>query len=139
MIRAATKDDLQAVYGLMKQLSHHKFTEDQFKFCYFYNLANNCILVCEENGCICGCGILTIYYSLHFSQKSAEIVNLIVDENVRSRGIGKELLLSLEQIAIDNGCVCLELSSGKQREAAHRFYEREGFVSSHYKFTKGLI
>jgi hypothetical protein len=39
---------------------------------------------------------------------------------------------------IDNGCTCIEVGSGKQREDAHRFYEREGFVCDHYKFTKGF-
>ena len=138
MIRAATKDDLDAVYGLIRQLSRHYFTKEQFEPCYLHNLKYNHILVCEYNKHIGGCGILCIHYSLHYSQKSAEVVNLIVDENARNCGIGKELLTSLEKIAIDNECVYLEVSSGKQREAAHRFYEREGFALTHYKLTKKL-
>ena len=138
MIRTATKGDLEAVYGLMRQLSRHCFTKKQFEACYFYNLENNRVLVCEENKNICGCAVLNIHYSLHFSRKTAEIVNLIVDESARSRGIGKELLASLEQIAADNDCVCIELGSGKQRSDAHRFYAREGFACNHYKFTKEL-
>ena len=138
MIRAASKDDLDAVYELMKQLSRHDFTKEQFESCYFYNLENNHILVHEQDKHICGCGVLNISYHLHFSRKTAEIVNLVVDVNARSCGIGKELLASLEQIAIDNGCVCIELDSAKHREDAHRFYEREGYASTHYKLTKEL-
>ncbi|MCL1849273.1 MAG: GNAT family N-acetyltransferase [Clostridiales bacterium] len=122
----------------MRQLSGHHFTKKQFTSCYEYNLDRNHILVWEQNRRVCGCGILNIHYYLHFSLKSAEVVNLVVDENARGRGIGKELLTALEQIAIDNGCGWIELGSGKHRKDAHRFYEREGFVQTHYKLTKEL-
>ena len=139
MIRAAIKDDLDAVYGLIKQLSRHEFTKEQFCDCYKYNLERGCVLVYEkDNRNICGCVVFNIHYSLHFSRKTAEIVNLVVDESFRNCGIGKKLLTHVEQIVIENGCVCIEVDSGKHREAAHRFYEREGFVCDHYKLTKEL-
>jgi len=139
MIRKATIKDLNGVYALMRQLSRRDFTDEQFEDCYLYNLENNHILVYEHDNDISGCGILSIHYPLDYSRRVAEVVELIVDENVRSRGIGKELMASLEQIATQHGCVCITLSSGKPRKDAHRFYEREGFANTHYKFTKGLI
>ena len=138
MIRSATKNDLDGVYTLIRQLSRHKFTNEQFEDCYLYTLENDHILVYEQDENIYGCGILSINYPLDVSRRVAEIVELIVDENVRSRGIGKKLIKALEQIAIDNSCVCITLGSGKPREAAHRFYKREGFADTHYKFTKEL-
>jgi len=140
MIRAAAKEDLDAIYGLIKQLSRHEFTKEQFCDCYKYNLERGCVLVYEkDNRNICGCIVFNIYYPLHFSRKTAEIVNLVVDENARNCGIGRELLTHVEQIAVENGCVCIEVASGKQREDAHRFYKREGFVCNHYKLTKELL
>jgi len=139
MIRTATRADVDAVQGLIRQLSRHDFTEEQFEACYLHNLENNHILVYEKNKRVVGCGVLAIQYPLHFSQRSSELVNLIVDENARGGGIGKKLLAALEQIAVSHKCVCVEADSGKQREDAHRFYNREGFVCNHYKFTKGLI
>ena len=138
MIRAAVKDDLEAVYGLMLQLSWHDFTKEQFESCYFYNLENNHIIVHEQDKHVCGCGVLSVSYHLHFSRKTAEIVNLVVDVNARGCGIGKELLAALEQIAADNDCACIKLDSAKHRSDAHRFYAREGFACNHYKFTKEL-
>ena len=138
MIRIATKDDIDAVYGLIKQLSSHEFTKEQFNDCYLYNTQKGQVLVYEKDHTISGCIVYNIHYYLHFSRKSAEIVNLVVDESARGRGIGKELLVSFEQIAADLGCVCLEVDSGKHREAAHRFYMREGFVCNHVKLTKVL-
>ena len=139
MIRIATNDDLDAVYGLIKQLSSHEFTKEQFNDCYLYNTQKGQVLVYEKDHVIRGCITYNIHYYLHFSRKSAEIVNLVVDESVRGNGIGKKLLASFAQIAADLGCVCLEVDSGKHREAAHRFYMREGFAFNHYKFTKELI
>ena len=136
MIRAAVKTDLDAVYELIKQLSGHAFTKQQFEDCYLYNLDKGRILVYEKGDAVCGCIVFNIHYPLQFSRKTAEIVNLIVDENARSLGIGKELLTSLEKIAINNNCVCIEVDSSKRRQDAHRFYEREGYASTHYKLTK---
>ena len=138
MIRQAVKNDTDAVYGLIRQLSNHNFTKEQFNDCYLYNIKKGCVLVYEKDNIISGCLTFNIHYFLHFSRKTAEIVNLVVDENARSNGIGKDLLTEFEKIALANGCVCIEVASGKHREAAHRFYEREGFVCNHYKLRKEL-
>ena len=138
MIRAASKNDLDAVYGLILQLSDHDFTKVQFESCYHHNLDGNHILVYEENGCVYGCGVLSIQYPLHFSRKKAEIINLIVDANARSRGIGKKILHELVRIAAQNDCVRIEVASNSRRTDAHRFYIREGFDDTHLKLTKGL-
>ena len=139
MIRYAVKSDLESMYKLIRQLSSHEFSKEQFDECYLYNLEKGRVLIYEKDNVTCGCLVFNIHYHLHFSQKSAEIVNLIVDDSCRSRGIGKELLVFFEQIAIDNNCVCIEVDSGKHREDAHRFYEREGFIATHHKFTKELL
>ena len=136
MIRAAAKNDLDAVYRLMRQLSNHDFTKEQFEACYHHNLDSSYIVVYEENGCVYGCGVLSIHYPLHFSQKKAEIVNLIVDANARSQGVGKKILHELEKIAATNDCVRIEVASNNRRTDAHRFYIREGFENTHHKFTK---
>jgi len=138
MIRKAIKSDLDAVYRLMRQLSNRDFTRKQFDDCYIYHLESGRILVYEKDYSIIGCLTFDIHYPLHFSRKTAEIVNIVVDENVRSGGIGRDLLAEFEKIALDYGCVCIEVDSGKHREAAHRFYEREGFVCNHYKLRKEL-
>ena len=138
MIRKAVITDFDAVYGLMKQLSHSEFTMEQFERCYIYNINKGKVLVYERDNTVCGCAVFDIHFRLHFSCKSLEIVNLIVDENNRGCGVGKELLKFMEHISFDNDCICIEVASDKQRDAAHRFYEQEGFVCSHYKLRKEL-
>lgn len=52
--------------------------------------------------------------------------DLVTDEDHRSQGHGSRLLAWLVDEARRQGCQRLDLDSGLQREAAHRFYEREG-------------
>ena len=64
--------------------------------------------------------------------------DLNTDEGHRSRGFGHSLLDWLMQIARDAGCAQLHLDSGVQREAAHRFYLREGLAINAYHFRISL-
>lgn len=67
--------------------------------------------------------------------------HLYVDDLVtlpdrRSMGYGSALLKWLRTHAVEHGCAQLHLDSGLQREAAHRFYEREGVVKSGFHFVE---
>lgn len=55
------------------------------------------------------------------------VENVIVSERVRRQGVGQKLMLKIEHIAKDLGCVYIILVSGDQRKEAHRFYEKLGF------------
>ena len=56
----------------------------------------------------------------------------------RSKGYGAALLDWLTRFAEDNQCDSLHLDSGIQREAAHRFYERENLPRVSYHFAKSI-
>jgi GNAT superfamily N-acetyltransferase len=59
--------------------------------------------------------------------------DLVTDAESRSHGFGRELLGWLIERAQDRGCQSLELDSGVQRFAAHRFYlSNRMFISSHH-------
>jgi GNAT superfamily N-acetyltransferase len=51
--------------------------------------------------------------------------DLVTAESGRSRGYGRMLLDWLKKEALFDGCASLQLDSGVQRHAAHRFYLRE--------------
>ncbi|MFC5528302.1 GNAT family N-acetyltransferase [Cohnella yongneupensis] len=55
------------------------------------------------------------------------IENVIVSDRARRQGIGKQLMMRIEQIAIERGCWYIILVSGETRKEAHRFYEQLGF------------
>lgn len=62
--------------------------------------------------------------------------DLVADEASRSRGVGHALIEYLGSAARDAGCDCLVLDSGTQRQQAHKFYFREGFLITSFNFKK---
>jgi GNAT superfamily N-acetyltransferase len=60
-------------------------------------------------------------------EPSAEISGLIVDETLRSNGIGKILLDATEKWARHVGCAAISVHSNVTRNRAHRFYANNGF------------
>ena len=66
----------------------------------------------------------------------AEISGLVVDESVRSQGIGPKLLERAEEWARERGCDAIGVRSNVIRDRAHRFYERLGY--EHYKTQKSF-
>jgi len=64
--------------------------------------------------------------------------DLVTDERTRSLGLGSELLDWLSDFARHEGCKRLELDSGVQRFAAHRFYLRQRMSISCHHFSLEL-
>ena len=53
------------------------------------------------------------------------------DVALRGRNIGEVLFRFAIDLARDNGCGLVQLTTDRTRPDAHRFYERLGFVASH--------
>jgi GNAT superfamily N-acetyltransferase len=67
------------------------------------------------------------------------VYDLVTTESERSRGYGRRLLQHLEELARQEGCDTIALSSGVQRTDAHRFYEaRMGYERASFVFRKEL-
>lgn len=64
----------------------------------------------------------------------AVIESVRVSSSLRSQGIGAALVRWAVEEARRRGCDMVQLTSDKQREDAHRFYERLGFERSHEGF-----
>jgi GNAT superfamily N-acetyltransferase len=79
---------------------------------------------------------LYVFHSVE-QDSCAGISGLIVDEQVRSRGIGKLLVDAAEGWARSNGCKAISVHSNVIRERAHQFYARNGF--EHVKTQKFLF
>lgn len=69
-------------------------------------------------------------------ERRAEVNGLVVDEGVRSRGVGKSLLRAAEKWARKMGCKGMSVRSNVIRDRAHDFYLREGY--EHYKTQKAF-
>ncbi len=52
----------------------------------------------------------------------------------RGEGVGEALFAWAIELCRERGCSIVQLTSDRQREGAHRFYERLGFTASHVGF-----
>ncbi|MFF2016104.1 GNAT family N-acetyltransferase [Paenibacillus sp. NPDC058177] len=55
------------------------------------------------------------------------IENVVVSSRARRQGVGKKLMVRIEEIARERDCYYMILVSGEQRKEAHIFYETLGF------------
>ena len=66
------------------------------------------------------------------------VFDLVTDKEYRSKDYGYEMLDYLVAYAKTAMCKSIVLSSGLQRESAHRFYEKNGFSKKSFVFLKEL-
>jgi len=90
-------------------------------------LASHAVLVaCREDGRLVGWIDLSIAQHLQ-TEPYGEIGGLVVSEDVRGQGIGRELLAAAERWISERGIGQALVRSRVVRERAHRFYLREGY------------
>lgn len=93
---------------------------------------NGKILLYKDNEKIVGLivGIInndnTIRYAFK-APKRGRITELVVDKDYRGKGIGKELLLKMEEHLKSNGCEKIMIAVFGYNESAIKFYKENGF------------
>lgn len=141
MIRLAVSADQLEIYSLICALEETSFPQEMFAWGFYTMLssASHLLLVAEEEGQIIGLLHLRMEFQLHHCGTVAEIIELIVSREVRSKGIGAALLKAAREQAIQHHCIQFEVTSNQKRKQAHRFYQREGLEQTHIKLTEALL
>lgn len=132
-----SRNEIIDSYPLMKQL-RTDLTEESY-----LNLINDMkgqgyrlIALFNEDLKIISLVGFTILTNLYYL-KHIWIYDLITDQLERSKGNGELLLRHIEQIARENECSCVALSSGLERIDAHRFYQNKlNYNKSSYVLKK---
>ncbi|WP_330983717.1 MULTISPECIES: aminoalkylphosphonate N-acetyltransferase [Enterobacterales] len=139
-LRRATLDDTEAVYGLICELKQKDYDRQIFAAGFAANLnnPNQHYQLAVLDGNVVGMIGLQIMFPLNLNCWIGEIQELVILPQVRGLNIGKKLLAWAEDEARAQGASLMELSSGKVRTDAHRFYLREGYLQSHFRFKKAL-
>ena len=139
-IRPSKESDEASVYDLVTSLMEVSLDRKSFHDVFVQNLRDDTVLyyVAESDGCVVGFASLHILPQLHHAGRVGEILELIVQESLRGRGTGAQLVSRLEQEAKKRGCVSIEVTTKNFRVDAQRFYELMGFTRTHVNFTKNL-
>lgn len=94
---------------------------------------NNYLLAVNAEDEVLGCLQITIIPGLSRSgAKRAQLEGVRVASTARGRGIGHGLFSRAHEIARQEGCSLVQLTTDKSREDALRFYESLGYISSHH-------
>jgi ribosomal protein S18 acetylase RimI-like enzyme len=137
-IRPAIDKDILVILELYKQLSFEpdKYKKPSIPGCRqilkeIKKYPNAALLVAEEDGQVVGTTFLAILPGFaHGTAPFGVIEYVVVDEKLRSRGIGKALMDYCKARCKEAGGYKIMLTSDKRRTRAHKFYRANGFESS---------
>jgi ribosomal protein S18 acetylase RimI-like enzyme len=90
-----------------------------------------CNFVAENEGRVAGVLTMIVYRSLFHSGGTALINELVVDQDLRSRGIGRALVDRAVREAAEAGMDEIEVGTEVQNNAALRFYRGCGFTKEY--------
>ena len=127
-VRRATLEDAERIARLAGQLGYPATAgETAERLAAIVGDGQHAVLMADAGGVLEGWVHVLVSRSL-LAERRAEIAGLVVDENLRGRGIGQALVEEAERWARENGCRSVRLHSNVLRPRAHAFYERLGFA-----------
>ncbi|QIG80704.1 GNAT family N-acetyltransferase [Stakelama tenebrarum] len=146
--RAARRDDLPAILALIAQDTtppDREFVSDPPDPRYlaaFDALAadsNQLLAVAELDGRVVGTLQLTFIPGLAFRGSWRGLIESVrIVDDLRGQGLGTMMMDWAVAQCRERGCRMAQLTSNMNRPDAHRFYERLGWVRSHYGFKLQL-
>lgn len=143
--REATRSDVPQIVGLLADDSLGKGREGAALEAYlnaFDDIAANPmhhLIVGEIGERIVACCQLTVLAGLSRGGSRRALVEAVrVATDLRSKGIGAEMMAECEARAKAAGATLIQLTTDRSRVAAHRFYERLGYTASHLGMKKPL-
>ncbi|MFB7846971.1 MULTISPECIES: GNAT family N-acetyltransferase [unclassified Streptomyces] len=146
ILRIATRADLPAVLALLadeeRVVDPASVVVDQAYESAFAAIADdprNEMLVLVDGDAVLGCAQATYIPGLGRSGRERALVEAVrIRADRRGGGLGRELMRQVVERARRRGCGLVQLTSGKRRADAHRFYESLGFARSHEGFKLAL-
>jgi GNAT superfamily N-acetyltransferase len=150
IVRDATEADLPRLLELLDQLPLSPDAEHEdlsspvadYHRAAFREIAGNPrhrLLVVETGGRIVGTAVVMVLPNLsHRGRPWAVVENVVVAEAERGKRYGELLMQRARELAQAAACYKLTLTSNKERDDAHRFYQRLGFRATHEGFRVDL-
>jgi len=135
---ADTAAEIAACFPVMAELRTHLRDADDLVARVRRQQADGYRLVClQREDTVVACAGYRIHEMLVHG-RMLYVDDLVTSAAERGRGHGARLLAWLADAARAADCASLQLDSGQQRKAAHRFYEREGMTAAALHFVLPL-
>lgn len=97
------------------------------------------IFVAEENSCLIGVADLFIMPIMRRGYCRGHLEDLVVTKEMRGKGIGTALINSIKEYCKNNDIKVIKLTSGLELNGAHKFYKKNGGVSTEKMFRFDIV
>lgn len=137
IIRAAHASDAPALADLCTQLGYPSMPDDiPARLARLDDNGDARVLVAVDDGMVVGVATVHIRSTLNHNAPLAQLTMLVVDEGVRTRGVGRALVGATEAWARERGCKRLVVTTALRRTDAHAFYEKLDFKHTGRRYGK---
>ena len=143
LVRPIAYEDVAAAVELLRGGSLMAEAEDSSQVDDYWSAVEETrarlgdVLVADVDGDVVGiCQVIIFQHFQHTGGWCCEIESVHVRKDMRSRGIGAQMLRAVEDLARRRGCYRVQLTSRNVREDAHRFYRANGYGQTSQGFKK---
>ena len=137
VVELRTREEWRTAWPVMRELRDHVDEQRWLELMEVMNPDGYRLLsLQEDDGTIVALAGLRVATNLYYG-RHVWVYELVTTGGARSKGHGSAILGHVEELARNEGCEMVALSSGLQRADAHRFYEeRMAYDKVSYTFTK---
>ncbi len=129
-INKISKNDLSELADLFKELTGNEQNVEKMEknFLLMESSENYIVLGAKINGKLAGSVMGIVCLDIVDDCRPFMLIeNVIVSEKYRRQGVGKALMLNIENTSVSKNCYYTMFVSGSQRKEAHKFYESIGY------------
>jgi GNAT superfamily N-acetyltransferase len=138
IIREGILSDSSSIHMLLAQLGYPQEEGKVIEAIESYRREGYYLLVGEVDDTIVGFASLHWFDMFHARGKMGRITAICIQEALRSKGIGRKLLLASEEFLKEKGCLKVEVTSSLKRTLTHEFYTKNGYEINSKRFIKAL-
>jgi len=139
LIRPAAALDARPISALLGQLGYPNDPADiPGRLRHLREGGHTEALVALHEGAVVGLATVHIQPSLTRSEDVASLTTLIVSEEHRGLGIGRELVRAAEAFGEARGCGRIVVTTANHRDGAHAFYSRLGWEWTGRRYVRTL-
>ena len=138
-IRSATLADADQIAACLAELGYGTPTQlVAQRISGFAASTSDKILVAHRSGSPAVLGVASAHAIplFHTQGQLVRLTALAVSKTARGSGVGRTLVVAIEDWAWSTGARRVEVTSGDHRPIAHAFYQSVGYVSDERRFIK---
>lgn len=137
IVRPATENDAASISALLHELGYSlEVAHTRKNIALLSSSSRDTVLVAEAASAVAGVLSFHVMPLFHVAGNLGRITSLVVSSQWQRHGVGRKLVQAAEDFAWSQGCLRIEVTSGDQREDAHKFYQNLGYQLDERRFIK---